>query len=396
MFAVGGAGFALGSLVLARALPADGFAVVALVLALLQFGITCGPFGLEVVVNRYRPAPDGRLAKRAVLSGGVFGVAMALVANIYYQLSPADTGWLLLAVVAGTVNRIVVALFQADRRVLIAMTLTQIHNYVLLGAALLTLLCPQVSATDVVAIIACGYVASTLIGGGLYLRGPQDAARLTVDARVALHEGIVVVGIGVAVQVLTQFERLAIPKLASMADLATYAALASIAGAPFRALQLGVTYTLLPQLRAAPDAAAARHALWREGAIVATLALGSSLAAFALAPWVFHSFLHDKYPVGPGLIGAAVLVGLARVWEGFSTTSVSALGSARNMAHVSVLGWVCLALAAGGTGFGSAYGLTGIVLGTAFAWIVLSAGGTWIARRGFRARFAASAGTVVS
>jgi hypothetical protein len=77
-----------------------------------------------------------------------------------------------------------------------------------------------------------------------------------------------------------------------------------------------------------------------------------------------------------------------RVWEGFSTTIVSALGTPRRMAQLSAISWISLAVALGGAIIGSAYGLVGVLYGTLTAWVVLAAGGTWLAHVSFRERFA--------
>jgi hypothetical protein len=92
------------------------------------------------------------------------------------------------------------------------------------------------------------------------------------------------------------------------------------------------------------------------------------------------------------LIAASLIVGVAKLWEGFSTTIVSAYGSTQKLATISVYAWICLAIAALGAVVGSRYGLVGILYGVGSAWILLAAGGTWLAVISFRARFAASAG----
>ena len=86
-FAAGGAGFAAGNILLARVMSPQGFGVVALVLALNQFGVTFGPFGLEVVANRHRPRVGRRLGLLALAFATVTGIVAALIAYGYYGLS---------------------------------------------------------------------------------------------------------------------------------------------------------------------------------------------------------------------------------------------------------------------------------------------------------------------
>jgi hypothetical protein len=77
------------------------------------------------------------------------------------------------------------------------------------------------------------------------------------------------------------------------------------------------------------------------------------------------------------------------LWEGFSVAVVSACGSTKALALFSVFAWICLGLAAAGSVIGSRFGLVGILYGVGFAWVVLAAGGTYLARISFRTRFAA-------
>ncbi len=67
-------------------------------------------------------------------------------------------------------------------------------------------------------------------------------------------------GLNAAGLVLIQLERLVIPHVLPLSDLATYGVLAAIAGSLFRVLQMGVGYTLLPRLRVASNVLAAAAA----------------------------------------------------------------------------------------------------------------------------------------
>jgi len=79
------------------------------------------------------------------------------------------------------------------------------------------------------------------------------------------------------------------------------------------------------------------------------------------------------------------------MWEGFSTTIVSALGSARGMALISVFAWICLALAAIGAVVGSRYGLVGILWGVGSRGCCSPVGGSVLAAFSFRQRFRSTA-----
>jgi O-antigen/teichoic acid export membrane protein len=306
----------------------------------------------------------------------------------YYGMSARVAGALFVLVAGSTINRVGSALFQEERRFSIALGLLQIHNYTLLLAAGALVLVGKHSAVLVLGVVAVGYLL-TAAWGWWYAHRTITGRRVPVPPGVMLREGLAVVGLNVAVQTLFQFERLAIPKVGDMAMLGTYAVLAAIVGSPYRMIQLGNSFTLLPRVRAASDAAAARSVIGAELAMAAAVSVVASGAIIWLAPWMFTHVLHDKYMIGSGLLAVTIAIGLVRVWEGFSTTVVAALGDARAMARMSALAWVSLAVAAGGAVIGSRNGLVGILCGVLVAWVVLAASGSALAHASYQRRFSA-------
>jgi O-antigen/teichoic acid export membrane protein len=390
IFAAGGFGFAAGNIVLAMVLPAAQFGVVALALALNQFSLTIGTFGMEVIVNRHRPRVD------RVFTGYLFGVATAtsvvltLAAGYYYRLTATLTLLLFVMVVASTINKVIAAIFQEDGRIGGSLLLLQIHNYTLLVTAGLIVPLAKLGAPVVVGVVGLGY-ACTATWGWWQVRRTMSGPRAPISVGLLLREGVAIVGLSVAVQTLFQFERLAIPKVGSMEMLATYAVLAAIAGSAYRMIQLGNSFTLLPRMRAAPDVSAA-HAVIRSESITAVIAaVASTLIVIAAKPLVFHYLLRDKYVVGWELIAVMISIGLTRVWEGFSSTIVSALGTATRMAQLSAVSWLSLAIALAGAIGGRGYGLFGILCGMLVAWLTLAGAGTWLALRSFKDRFVVNA-----
>ena len=122
-------------------------------------------------------------------------------------------------------------------------------------------------------------------------------------------------------------------------------------------------------------------------AVIAAALLVFAAPAFA-APLIFEVVLGGKYPIDSGLIVASLAIGLAKLWEGFSTTVVSACGSANAMALISAHAWICLGTAAAGAIIGSRFGLLGILWGVGLGWMLLAAGGTYLALISVRQRFA--------
>jgi hypothetical protein len=158
---------------------------------------------------------------------------------------------------------------------------------------------------------------------------------------------------------------------------------------------LGNSFTLLPRIRAAADATSARKVISHEFVTAAFVTLLSTVAIAVIAPLAFHYVLHDRYTIGWALLSVAIAMGIVRVWEGFSTTIVSALGAPRRLAQLSAVSWVSLGTALIGVIVGSVYGLLGVLYGTLAAWMVLAAGGTWLALISFRERFGNSQQLVV-
>jgi len=385
-FAAGGAGFALGNILLARVMSPEGFGVVALVLALNQFGLTFGPFGLEVVANRHRPRVGQRLGLLSLGLATATGIVAAAIAYLYYGLAAGTVALLLPMVMGSATARVGSALFQGERHFKMAMTLSQASNYVLLFIALLAIGRSLTSVSFVLTFMASGYVIVSAAGWWVAYR-TVNAGRREIKFDLALSEGAAALGIGVGVEILSQFERFAIPKVGSMEMLGTYAVLAAVAGSPFRMIRIGTSFSLLPRLRAVTNAAEGRAVLLRESFTAFLMAIASSVFIVLAAPWVFNTLLKGKYEIGFGLIAATIVVGMAKIWESFSTAVTVACGSPRAMAAISLWAWICLAVAAGAMAVGARYGLIGILYGVGVAWVLLAAGGSYLAIVSFRARF---------
>ncbi len=386
-FAAGGAGFAAGNILLAKVMSPAGFGVVALVLALNQFGVTFGPFGLEVVANRHRPRVGRRLGLLSLALATATGFIAAGIAFLYYGLSAGIVVLLLPMVMGSATGRVCSALFQGEHWFKSAMILSQAPNYILLFVAILALGFSLASESFVLISMAAGYVVASALGWTVAY-GTVNEGRREIEFPMAFSEGAAALGIGVGVEILSQFERLAIPKVGSVEMLGTYAVLAAVAGSPFRMIRIATSFSLLPRLRAAVSAAEARAVIVRESFTALSMAIASSVVIVLVAPLVFNTLLKGKYEIGFGLIGATIVVGLAKIWESFSTTITMSCGTPRSMAMISGLAWICLAIAAAAMVIGARFGLLGILYGVGVAWALLAAGGSYLAIVSLRARFA--------
>lgn len=168
---------------------------------------------------------------------------------------------------------------------------------------------------------------------------------------------------------MVQLERLVIPMVLVIADLATFAVLAAIVGSPFRIVQMSVTHTLLPRLRAANSSRERKRLLLIEGATVTLVMALTCALVWLVTPWLLDRLLEGRYTLSPALMLAALVSGLAKVAAAFGGTIVLAIGSAQDLHVLTVLSWGSVALALTGALIGAQWGLTGLVYGVGVGWL---------------------------
>jgi len=370
--AAGGVGFALANILLARVLSPREFGLLSLVIALIQIGMSFGPLGLELSINRHHLNASAALVSWAFGTSTVVAIALAVVALRFYGIPGNLTVCLAVATAAASMNSVGASFLQSRQRLTQSILLYQIHNHVLFIAALLAALLDMDAAFPPAVLIAAAYVTTAAIG--LYAgshHAPPAAARPPLG--MLLKESLAGFGIGLSIQFLWQLERFVIPRTLSLEDLATFAAVATIAASPFRMMQMGARYTLLPALRNSPDRRSAGRVIRREALAVCAVAAAASVAVFVLAPFVFEKFLQGRYLVSAALIIAFVATGIVKVTHGFVTAMVQALGTTRMLARLNTLSWLCVLLGVALAYAGSKYGVTGVVVGTGAAWLVTTA-----------------------
>ena len=170
--------------------------------------------------------------------------------------------------------------------------------------------------------------------------------------------------------VLIQLDRLVIPHVLSIQDLATFGVLSAIAGSLFRVLQMGVGYTLLPRLRAAVGVPARRRLIAHEARLVGAIVLLGSAVIWVVTPLVERWFLVGKYHLAGSLVLASIVAGIAKILNSFSKATVSALGDARELTLVNLAGWASVAIAVLAAVFAARWGLAGVIYGVGFGWLL--------------------------
>ena len=377
-----GVGFAVANLVLARVMPTAEYALFTLVVAVVNVGYPLAPAGVDGVVNR-RPLEAGpRLLRLTLRSIVPVGIVVAAVGLLAYQTSPAVALMILISTMAGGALLIAGGQFQSEQRFGVSLTLSQSPNLILLLSALWVVATGSHGAEAPLLVWTIGFVATAAAGWWVLFR--ERHAKPARSIEVPWGEAFAIAGLSAAGLLLIQLERLMIPHLLPLTDLATYGVLAAIVGSLFRVLQMGVGYSLLPRLRAAADVPERRRLIAREVRLVIALVLLGSAAIWIATPLVERWFLAGKYHLSGALVLAALVTGVAKIMNGFAQSTVSALADARELSMVSLLGWVAVALAVVGATAGARWGLPGVIYGVGIGWVVRAGSALYLTARHLR------------
>ncbi len=378
-FAIGGVGFALAQLLFARALDPEDFAVVSLVLSMNQVGFVAAGLGIDVPINKHRIPASRALLRRTLRLAVPIAAGVGLVGLAFYRLDTLVAASLIAMVVASTANQVASALYRSTQQFVRGLLLTQLQNYALLFIAALALGVDAIEAGSVIALIVIAYGAGATIGWITLRR--RDAAAETGPTPLQIREGLLAFGFSVAVMILVQFERLVIPARLSMADLALFSVAAALAASPFRMLQIGVGFTLLPRLRACRTREQVRSLLLREAAVVAAATAIMIVGVWLLAPYMLSTFLKGRYLLPNSLLIALFIVGTVRVASAFAVSSVQAMGEATDFQRMTVFAWFSIALGGTCALVGAHFGLHGVVYGVGIGWLALALAAALIAVR---------------
>ncbi|HWB39798.1 MAG TPA: hypothetical protein VG500_00980 [Gemmatimonadales bacterium] len=386
---VSGVGFAVANLILARVLPTAEYALLTLVVALVNVGYPLAPAGVDGMVNR-RPLEAGpRLLRRTMRAMVPVGLLFAAIALVGYQISPLLALLVLVSTMAGGALLVAAGQFQSEQRFGISLAINQSPNLILLLAALWVVLTGGRGAEPALVVWALGFLATAGLGWAILFR--ERHAKPHRSVAFPWSESVAFAGLAAAGLLLIQLERLLIPYLLPLEDLATYGVLAAIVGSLFRVLQMGVGYSLLPRLRAAAGILERRRLITREVRLVlAIVALGSALI-WVVTPLLERWFLDGKYHLSGALILAALVTGVAKIVNGFAQSTVSALADARELSMVSLLGWVAVGVAVLGAAGGARWGLAGVIYGVGLGWLMRALVALYLTARHLRLPAAAAA-----
>jgi hypothetical protein len=370
VYGASGLAFVGANLLLARELPPEQFALLTLLLALSTLGYHLAPFGLDGVVLRGHVDAGWPLLKRAAAVALSIGLVTGLAGVSLYGLTAGLAALLFASTTAGGLMLIASAQFQSERRFVISLGLTAMApNLLLLAGAMVTIAADRQTADLAIEILAFGLAAAAGLGWLLVLRERRSPRAFAVP----WSEALVLAGVNAAGMLFIQLERLVIPYVLTVADLALFGVLGAIAGSLFRLLQMGVGFSLLPRLRSAATVYERRALLARELRFAVVIAAAGGAAIFVVTPAIERWFLAGKYHLPMALLAAALFSGIGKIAHAFARATATALATPRELALVNAAGWVSAALALGAAVAAAPWGLTGVVYGIGFGWFAWAA-----------------------
>jgi len=368
VYAASGFGFAGANLILARILSTDEYALFTLVIALVNLGYSLAPAGVDGVVNRRHLEAGPQLLRRVAAASSAVGLAMGLIGLLAYDLSPAMAAMLFVSSAVGGVMMVAAAKFQSEHRFGVSLALLQSPNIVLLLAAGAAFVVHLPRAWLPVLISTIGFIAAAWWSWAVLLAERHGKPHRESD--IKWGEAFALAGLAASGLLLVQLERLVLPHLLPLSDLALYGVLGAIAGSLFRVLQMGVGFSLLPRLRAAASVIERRRLIAHEAKLVGAIACLGSAGIFLVTPWIERSILHGKYHLPASLVLAAVFSGVAKISNAFTKGVATALVDPRELSIVNVAGWVSVGIALVGAFAGARWGLAGVIYGVGLGWFL--------------------------
>lgn len=378
VFACGGAAFALGNLFLARALLPEDYGRFSLFFALFVVGSHFAPFGYDQLLLRREIDPGAEILRRILTPALITAVITGAVAVAVYGMAYSGAAVLGLVVFAGAYLWAGACAMRRNSRLFAGIALDTTPDWLVFSVGTLALLVAMEWGHAAV-IFAIALVAATLVGWRLLMRDHRVPPERRQTA--LWQEALPLLGISVAGAVLVQTERLIIPKVLSLEELALFGVLASTAIAPFRMLSAGLGYSLTHDLRGAPDRAARWRVLKREMLLAGSALLAATMVVCTLAPFVIRLIAGEHYVVDLPLLLAACVNGAAKISHGLSRAILIAVGTPAQLRLLTLFVWGGIGLGAIGAVIGGQHSLFALLLGAAIGTMAGAVPAGWLAAR---------------
>jgi O-antigen/teichoic acid export membrane protein len=376
-FGLGGAAFAVGNLIFARILSSYEYGLLSLVIGVIQVAGFSAPLGLDYLIARRGLTFGARLRRTVFLMSMLVGLGTFFVTMELYHLNVSLLIPIFVATVAMGVAQTVAAHYQSQQQFGLSVPFVQASNCLLLLIALIAALCSMTSATLPSDLIALTGVVTAAVGWLMIKKRVAENAPQPMPAHL-WSEAISLMTINVASSVLLQLERLIIPVVIGIEDLALFGVAASLVGSPFRMLQHAVTFTIVPRLRDASSVIDRRRLLRHEFFLCGVVMGPAALVIWQLAPWIAHRLFGGRYDLSTAIIAAMIVSGLLKVLSAFGTSVVSALAPDKGLRLLSAGSWVCIALAVALAYAFRPWGLCGVIYAISVGWLVRTVIAFWI------------------
>lgn len=371
VYAASGACFAFAMLLMARVLPPEAFGIAALAIAISNVGIAAAPSGFSGVCLRHEMRTDSALLAYALAIIGAAGLFLGLFGRQVYDLHAAVAIVIVAAVAAGGMALLGLIPYQKERRFEISVPFGQVGNVALLGTACLMLAWPSAR----VAWLPTASVA--LVFGVVAFWAWRDqwqrAATGTSFGRRHWHDALQFTAMSAADQVMWQLERLLVPLLLSLGDLAEFALVGALAVAPYHVLASGAGATLIPRLQVAPTAQQRLRLLMHEVLIMLGLSILGGILILLLVPPLLHWYVGPKIVVSHGLLLAAIAGGFARILAAVARSPAVAFCSSEELRRISIGSWLAVLLGTIAAAMLARFGLVGLIAGVTLGWLVRGA-----------------------
>ncbi|MGG5888150.1 lipopolysaccharide biosynthesis protein [Falsiroseomonas sp. HC035] len=379
IFALSGAAFGIGTLLLARVMPVPEFGRFAWAIALFNIFAVIAPLGLDQVMLRHSIRVGGRLLKVLVLAGMGMGAGVAFGVTSLAGFPWTEAALLALAISSGGVIFAVAAGLRAAFRELAALLVLTTANWLLLGIGLLALVVPMQDSLVPLALYAAGEAMAACIAWAMLLRGRGSAPAPATP--IPWPEAVSFLGIAAIGTIMLQLERLLVPAALGFEPLALFSVLASVAIFPFRLITASAGFGLVPRLRATSDTALRRRLVRSELLSIAVLLTGASICVILAAPVVTTLVTEGRYEIGGSLVLAACANGSSKVLQAVPRAILTGCGKARDIAALNRLGWLGLAMSTLCALVLGGWGLEGIIWGVALGSLAGSLPAAALARR---------------
>ena len=375
---VGGIGFSLGSLLLARVLPTREYGLVALVLGIVALAGLTAPLGLDQLAARRGIRLDAGWRRAALGACAAVALAAATITALVYHLPASLAASVALITLALGLAQSAGGHFQGQQRLRTAVWVVQLLNGALVLVAVLAtalrlrsagVVCLLIAAVALLAAAAVWRLVRRRAGRGEHQPGPWGLRREALSLWI----------VQACSAAFMQLERLLLGPIVGLHDLAVYSVLAALVSSPFRLLQAAVQFTLIPTLRIAADARARRAKIAREAALVFLTIAAGSVAIWVLAPPLARWLVAGRYVLSHALIAATLVSGFLKVASGFMTAVVVSCARERRLRVLSIVGWGSIGISVAGAFCAGRWGLVGVLYGISAGWLVRCLCTAWLA-----------------